>query len=286
MPTNTQNKIKYGLSNVFYSKLLNANTNTYDTPIEIEGAVSVALSQTGDVTPIYAGNVEYFTLNTNNGYDGTIEFVLLPDSFRINILGESVDANGIQTEDANTTAANNYFALSFQFEGDSKNKRHTLYKCRCSRPNIESSTKTEKTENKNEVLTISVRPRFSDKKIKAVSTVDVDQDSYDRWFTGVYPALIPDLTVTSVAGTLTGDTLITVAEVKGATNTYVYKTFTDEVTYPAIGAVCAITAGFTAWDGLEDITAATGEIILIIEISATETAVKCGKATVVSKAAA
>ncbi|NLM67492.1 MAG: phage tail protein, partial [Enterococcus sp.] len=65
MGTSKPNKIKYGLSNVFYAKLLNEVTNIYSTPVKIEGAVNLSLSQTGDTTAIYADNVEYFSLNRN-----------------------------------------------------------------------------------------------------------------------------------------------------------------------------------------------------------------------------
>lgn len=89
------------------------------------------------------------------------------------------------------------------------------------------------------------------------------------------------LTVTSVAGTESGDTKITITEAKqSAANTYVYKvgTAAASVTY---GQTCK--SGWTAWDGSADITAETGKIITVVEVDAGKKAQQAGSATVTAK---
>ena len=93
------------------------------------------------------------------------------------------------------------------------------------------------------------------------------------------------LTVTSVAGGTKGKTTITVSptipsEGEGSTNTYVYKT-AKGVVEPELDEVCS--TGWTAWNGSSDITATTGDKIVIVEIDTSNKAVKSGSTIVVSK---
>ena len=95
-------------------------------------------------------------------------------------------------------------------------------------------------------------------------------------------AKIGELTVTSVAGTsASGKTKVTVSPSLSAGNSYKYKT-ASSVTAPEFGAECK--SGYTAWDGVSEITATTGNKILIVEVDANNKAVKAGSATVASKA--
>lgn len=187
MADTTKNRVKYGLSNVYYAKL--TGTSTYATPVHIEGAVSLGLKPNGDTTTAYADNVAYFEFETNNGYTGSIEFALIPDDFRVDILGETVDANGVTSESSDNHGSE--FALMFQFEGDVNQKRHVLYRCKATRPGIESETMKDKTETKNESLDLTVRPSIDTGNLKHKVKASIDNSTdhaavYDTWFTKVY----------------------------------------------------------------------------------------------------
>ena len=93
------------------------------------------------------------------------------------------------------------------------------------------------------------------------------------------PKELGELTVSSVAGTNTGDTKITVTPAKATENSYMYKT-ASTVTLPAYGEV--LSTGYTVWDGTSDITATNGNQIAIVEVDASSKALKGGLATVVS----
>lgn len=89
------------------------------------------------------------------------------------------------------------------------------------------------------------------------------------------------LTVSSVAGTATGDTKVTISPEKAAGNSYKYKVADTETT---------VTYGqnvktWTAWDGSKNITAETGKKITVVECDAEFRAVKAGSATVTAKSA-
>lgn len=99
-----------------------------------------------------------------------------------------------------------------------------------------------------------------------------------------YPAELTELTVTSSAGTNVGDTVITVAGYSlKAGETYKYKVASD--TAPSLLPGELPDSTWTAWDGEDDITAATGKKITIVVLSAFGEAKASGNATVTAKAA-
>ena len=58
-------KVKFGISNVHYA-ILDGENNTYGTPVAIPGAVSLSLEPSGDTTPFYADNIQYFVAVANS----------------------------------------------------------------------------------------------------------------------------------------------------------------------------------------------------------------------------
>lgn len=88
------------------------------------------------------------------------------------------------------------------------------------------------------------------------------------------------LTVTSAAGTSSGNTKITVSPAKAnAGNVYKYKvgSAAETVTYGQNVKT------WTAWDGTSDITAASDQKITVVEASSDYKALKAGNATVTAK---
>lgn len=177
------NKIKYGISKCYYSKITESNgAITYATPVALPGAVSISLEQQGDTSTFYADNIAYFTSNANNGYQGDLELALLPDSFRTDILGEKLDAtSGAYMEYGNTATVE--FALLFQFEGDENATRHCLYRCVASRPSVEGSTKEETIEPQTETITVTAMARETDELVKA--RCPYGASAYNNWFSTV-----------------------------------------------------------------------------------------------------
>jgi HK97 family phage major capsid protein len=92
---------------------------------------------------------------------------------------------------------------------------------------------------------------------------------------------IGTLAVTSAASaTTSGDTVVTVAGTESSGTTLAYKVAGKAIdikngTKPV---------GFTAWDGSDEITAATGTIITVVELNDEGRAIKVGSAQVVAKA--
>ncbi|MBR0599048.1 major tail protein [Sinanaerobacter chloroacetimidivorans] len=146
--------------------------------------MNLSLEPDGEIIPVYADNVEALSLVNNKGYTGELELLIANDAFKAAVLGEEL-VSGVQFENAD--AKPKEFALAFQFEGDVNEKRHWLYRCKCSRPNIASSTKGDSIEPVNDTLSITVRPRIGDKLVKAsVDNTTENTTIYANWFSEVY----------------------------------------------------------------------------------------------------
>lgn len=185
------NKVKYGLSNVYYSvateTLSTTGTYTYSyaTPVPIRGAVNLSLNQNGEQTVFRADNIDYFVTYSNNGYEGDLEVAILPDSFLKDVLGCQTDSNQVLYESTKQTRKS--FALLFQFEGDQNARRHVLYNCRASRPNIASQTTDTTIEPVTDTLSLTATGRLNDGVVKASTKLDDHSSTqYNNWFTTVY----------------------------------------------------------------------------------------------------
>lgn len=177
------NKVKFGLKNTHYAVVTEVGTTvSYGTPKPWPGAVNLTLNAAGENVVFYADDRAYFEENTNNGYDGTLEMALIPDAFRADVLGETIDSNGALIENAN--AKPKKFALMFEFDGDAKKTRHVLYSVIPSRPNLEGSTKTNTKDPKTETMNISARPTVDTGDVKA--KLEQGKTGYDTFFTAVY----------------------------------------------------------------------------------------------------
>ena len=176
------NKVKFGLSKAFYA-VWTEEGDTYAVPVALPGAVSLTLDQQGGETNFRADNVDYWTTYANGGYSGSLELAKVPDAFKIDVLGETMDAtNGIQYELG--TAKPKAFALLFQVEGDDEAIRFAFYNCKCSRPSVGSQTTgADSIDPVTETLEITAKARPVDDLIKGVAVEG--SASYAEWFTAV-----------------------------------------------------------------------------------------------------
>lgn len=184
-------KVKFGLSNVHYATVTETLTNgeyTYEfgNPVHIPGAVSLTLSVSGDREVFRADNIDYYVSSSNSGYEGELEMAEFPDEFLGYALGMS-EANGVLIESANDTA--HPFALLYQVEGDTKARRHVLYNCTATRPEINAQTTDTTITPQTDTLPFNAMPmKDSNKRIKCAVSEDATQ--YDNFFTAVFNGTI------------------------------------------------------------------------------------------------
>ncbi len=177
------NKIKFGLKNVHYAPIIDTlGVITYGTPVRIPGAVSLVLNPKGEKSEFYADDMAYFVQTANQGYEGTLEIALIPDHFRIAVLKDKEDKNGILFEDSEGTTTP--IALLYEFSGDTKASRHVNYNVTVARPSVESGTKTATIEPKTETLNITASPASDTRYVKARSLAG--QVGYETFYSDVY----------------------------------------------------------------------------------------------------
>lgn len=184
-----ENKIKYGLKNVYYAIATIAadGTATYGTPVAFPGAVSLSLEPQGENTPFYADNIAYWIGVGNTGYSGDLEIARVIDQFKADVLGYIKSGNNLLVEDMNAEAV--HFALLFQFEGDVKATRHVMYNCTATRPSAASTTKGESIEPQTETITITATSVYNSALgtdiVKASTGENTTDTVYEAWFDAV-----------------------------------------------------------------------------------------------------
>ena len=186
-----KNKVKFNICNVHYA-LITVDEDgdvTFGTPVAMPGAVSLSLEPNGEPSNFYADGYAYYTISNNMGYEGDLELAMVPESFRTDVLKESLDDNSVLVESANVETAN--FALPFEFDGDVKKIRHVLYNCSAARPNIESATNEEEIEVQTETLAITAAP-LANGYVKARTGDSTTDTVYTGWYTSVYMPTVTD----------------------------------------------------------------------------------------------
>ena len=182
------NKVKFGISNAYYALLTlgNDGTATYGTPKKFPGSVNLSLSPQGDISPFYADNIVYYQSGANAGYSGTWEVAKLTDDFKKDVLGYVEDSNGVLLEDADAEVTP--FALLFQIDGDAHNRRHVLYNCAASRPELNASTITDTKEPATDSIPITCSSVYNDslRKNFVKGSCSPTDAAYATWFTEVY----------------------------------------------------------------------------------------------------
>lgn len=181
-------KVNYGIQDVYVAKITETEgVITYGTPFAVKGAVSLNIDpQGGDATPFYADNIVYYMAPAvNGGYSGDLVLAITPDAFLTQILGQEKDADGVVYENADNKIAR--FALLFQAQGDTNNRRFCFYDCTASRPSKEATTKEDTIAPNTETVTITMNPRTSDRMVKCYIDETVENKTlYDAWFNSVH----------------------------------------------------------------------------------------------------
>lgn len=187
------NKVKFGLKNVHYAKITYGagGAITYATPVPFPGAVSLSLDPQGDTTEFYADDGLYYTGAANVGYKGSFEAALVPQGFKVDILGDVVDENDVLIEQVDQPVV--HFALLFEIDGDVKARRVVLYDCSATRASVGSQTKNNSTTPQTESMTITVVPT-AEGYVKGQTTDATAKATYDAWYDAV---TVPDIAVTT-----------------------------------------------------------------------------------------
>lgn len=149
-------KVRFGLRNSKYA-IWNSEQSTFGELKPLPWAVSLSLSaEGGDGSDFYADDTICYTFaGTNGGYQGDLEMANIPDSVRIDLLGEVADAtSGVQFEVGDAEPAQ--FALITEMQTDEGPIGFVFYNCKASRPQISANTKNDNPDVDTETLTLRI----------------------------------------------------------------------------------------------------------------------------------
>lgn len=182
---NDENKVHYDLTNVHFAPItIEGDVVTFGKPEREYGAISMDLSPKGDTVNLRADAIDYYNAVSNNGYDGSIDFAQVSDSFRMKYLGYTMsEKDQVLIEDSQ--AEHKHFAMLYEFLGDKHHRRHVLYNGMANRPNEKGENKDNQKEADTESLPISFSP-LPNGRVKASTTVGTPEAVYAGWFDSVW----------------------------------------------------------------------------------------------------
>lgn len=149
-------KVRFGLRNSKYA-IYNPTTGEYGQLKDLKWAVALSLSaEGGDGSDFYADDTICYTFaGTNGGYSGDLELSNIPDSVRVDILGEVADsATGVQFEIGSAEPAQ--FALITEMQTDEGPIGFVFYNCKATRPEISANTKSDNPSVDTESLSLRI----------------------------------------------------------------------------------------------------------------------------------
>ena len=113
-----KNKVTFGLQDVHWAEVTKEGDDgalTYGTVERLRGAAELTLEPQGDSGSYKADNINFYTTESNDGYEGTLKLALLTQEFLTRVLGETIDAQSkVISEIASSEKKN--FALMFRFD--------------------------------------------------------------------------------------------------------------------------------------------------------------------------
>jgi len=186
-----ENKVRFGLKNVYYAKLTestDSTNNTFATPVAVPGAVNMTINSEQSNNPFWADNVIYFMSSNNNGYTGTLEMARIPDTMLKDIWGMT-SSGGILYEESGVQPKP--FALLFQIEGDQKAELNVFYRViPTSRPTAGSQTTEESIDPVTQsfdfsALPLVTGPDYQKNKVKGRTDETTTTAQRNAWFTTV-----------------------------------------------------------------------------------------------------
>lgn len=186
--------VRFNLKNVHYALLTETvqsgqTVYSWGTPKHVPGAVSLDLSQEGEVTPFYADGVTYYRSIANNGYSGSLEMAKFPDEMMQDVWGDTLGTTSkVLTESANVQPKP--FALLYQIDldemgGTPSDEYYVLYNVTGTRPNIGSATIEDAKEPQTQTSDIAAIP-LGNGKVLARTTASTPTATKTGWFSSVF----------------------------------------------------------------------------------------------------
>lgn len=284
-----------GLRDVHYA-ILQSDTSagaTYGTPERLVGAISANVNPNTSSATLFADDGPYDSASTLGEIELELNMADIPAAASNKLLGHTYK-NGVLIKKASDQPP--YVAVGYRSLKSNGAYRYTwLLKGKFADGEQSNQTKGDSIEYSTPTITGAFVKRDYDDAWQVEADSDdttINPGTITNWFQAVVDvATVPGpkpslgtLTVNCAAVTSAGTTKVTVTPTKEGSNSYMYKTGAT-VTNPAYDEVCNIDAGYTAWNGTDEIAATAGQKILVVEVETSSfKARKAGQATITSRA--
>ena len=181
----TAEKLYYGLDKAGYAVLTDQDAGTYEDIVMMPGAVSLTLEQQGEVTKVYADNIVWYQTASNNGYEGDLEIMTVPDTFLTDVMGQTLDDTDkvLMERDTDQTKP---VGFVFRVKNDINNTCHVFYNCTATRPSVGGATQEESFEATTQTITISAVSLPQMGLVKAKTTAETEEGKKTTWFTSIW----------------------------------------------------------------------------------------------------
>lgn len=176
-------KIKYGISNVHIALWEEGSGGTWGwgTPIAVPGARALTLDPTGELIKWFADNIPYYKAHSNQGYEGSLELAMIPDTLREAILGEVLDSTTKNLYEISDGSEAVTFALGFQVETDEDPISFWFYNVSADRASLTANTKEDTIDPQTDTIPLTLAPD-TDGYVRVKST---ENSTTASWFAAV-----------------------------------------------------------------------------------------------------
>ena len=258
----------------------------YGEPFACGKAIGITVTPSFAEASLYADDIQAEYDKEFKYADVAMNTSTLPLEAHERMFGHKIGGNSESEINYNANDEQSYVGMGWisseKIDGKRKYVGNFLNKAKFSEPSEDYSTKGDNIEYKTP--SISGRALALDNgDWKKADSFETEKEAI-AYVYKLFGKELKTLNVKSAEGQTTGKTKLTVTPAKEEENTYFYRTGA-KVTMPAYNDLCDGTMGWMAWDGTSEITAKTGDKLIIVEVTAQEhLARSVGEAAVAAKA--
>lgn len=176
------NKVRFGLSNCYYSIYTPGTPGSWATPVAIPNAQSLTIDRNKSSNDVYADNKLIYHIATLNSATINVQFSVIEDSVKQALLGHKPSTSTTNNVEV-TNATPIYFALLFQIEGDAEKRRKIFFMCTASLGSESYETTGDSVEAVGESLEITAYPVEDGSDFILDADADQNDSNYSAFFT-------------------------------------------------------------------------------------------------------
>ena len=151
------NSVEYGLSRIIVWPIKSDGTYDTDNVIDFDVPTTFNLDRQSSFQDFYAKNHKVATVETDQGFSGSMAALILPDAFKEKVLGYVKSELGDLLAGGNEKSG--YCGIGWEFNGDVHNRRCFAPRVKCANLRRSHATTDTGVAAASETIDISATPR-------------------------------------------------------------------------------------------------------------------------------